>query len=82
MLGGDHHVGNAVQRVRTGGENSQDVILWFAWESANFPLSLPGIVLIRVPDIEVNFGAYALADPVSLQGFNALRPIQVVEPLF
>ena len=59
MLGGDDHVGRAVEGVRTGGEDGQRV----------------GVAL----ELEGDFGALGLADPVLLEALGGIGPVDVIE---
>ncbi len=91
MLGGDHHVGGAEQRVGPGGVNAQHLGTRRARPTRFLAVELPGVEqladvvraagrlgdgFVRRADEEVDFGAGASADPVALESFNALGPVE------
>ncbi len=67
MLGRQHHVGRAKQRVRPGGEHADAVAIR---QSA-----------VRIGDRKVHLRAFAAADPVPLHFLERIAPVDGVEVL-
>ncbi len=85
MFRGHDHVGGAVERVGPGGEDPQHVIAGKLGKATGRPVVAPGLELLRVrlaagprlaADEKVDLGSRAAADPVALQGLDAVGPVE------
>ena len=91
MLRCDDHVGRPKERVGPSRVNPQDVLVRLAGIAAQFSIAEPTLVLALIrfaviaaghTDEEVDLGAGAAADPVSLQGLDALGPVERFQIIF
>ena len=82
MFGGNHHVGCSEQRIGARGIDPQNIFIGIARPTIGGTLFAPLAKACFITNEEIDLGTRATANPISLQGLNAFRPIKVVEPCF
>ena len=82
MLGGNDQISGAVQRIGTRCIDAENIILGLARKSICLPTTLKRSIFGCRTRKEIDLGTGTAADPVTLQQFDALRPVKSVEPLF
>ena len=68
MLGGQHHVGCTVKCIRPRRENANG--------SVSILVARSGLEARGLRYSEIDFGAFAASDPIALEQFDSLRPIE------
>ena len=80
-----NHIGSAEEGVRTGGEDTDTVIFRRIRERLHASLTGPVVERFGVAEVEIDFSAFAPADPVALHvldGFGPVDQFEVVDQVF
>ena len=82
MFGSDDHVGGSEERVGPCCINAQHALLGLSWKTSCGPFGLPEFGVRIATNKKIDFCSRTATNPVTLQRFDAFRPVELVQTLF